>query len=439
MPAERPSRQGPETSAKHVQAGRPGRRRTAWGLAIVFVLGAGLGIWQASRLWGLPDVGDPFDVGKFVAISVPTERNAFQAYGEATALATKPPDGWWPDVEIPDEKRPITPKVRAWLEENREALEFWRQGTERPDALYHRPDTLTFETSLPVTQELRLFARMAKLRGDDLRAKGDSAGAWRWYRAILRSSRHTGRYGVIVERLVGIALHKSACEALTRWAADPMTDAAMLRRALSEVAAIDASTVPASEALKCEYLMITRQLDGPTNWVAMSWPPPGYQDKWYYHYQGVRDASIVLSRDRERCRRLTQLVFANWLAQCDKPPRQRAKGADIPAPAPFLYEPDPSEPPAARAISPKELAEQFSRSLLAAVAFPDWPRFDQALTRERVYQARLVVSLAEQLYLRERGALPKAPEDLVGAYLERIPDDYEAKEPEKPTWSGRGR
>ncbi|MHC5542911.1 hypothetical protein ACYOEI_32205, partial [Singulisphaera rosea] len=309
-------------------------------MAIVLVVGAGLGIWQTTRLWGLPNVGTPFDVGKFSAISIPTERNAFQAYAEATALLTKPPDGWWPEIEIPDTKRPIAPKVRAWLDENREALEFWRQGTERPEALYHRPEQLTFETTLPITQDLRTFARMAKMRGDDLRAKGDSAGAWSWYRAILRSSRHTGRYGVIIERLVGISLHKLACEAMTRWAADPMTDAAMLRQALGEVAAIDASTAPASEVLKCEYLMISRQIDGPTTWVAQSWPPPGFQDAWYFHYQGVRDASIVLNGDRERCRRLTQLVFANWLAQCDKPRRLRPKGADMPAPAPFLFEPD---------------------------------------------------------------------------------------------------
>jgi hypothetical protein len=34
--------------------------------------------------------------------------------------------------------------------------------------------------------------------------------AWSWYRAILRSSRHVGKHGVIIERLVGASIHEKA-------------------------------------------------------------------------------------------------------------------------------------------------------------------------------------------------------------------------------------
>ena len=35
--------------------------------------------------------------------------------------------------------------------------------------------------------------------------------AWAWYKAMLRSSRHVGRHGVLIERLIGAAdFHDSA-------------------------------------------------------------------------------------------------------------------------------------------------------------------------------------------------------------------------------------
>jgi hypothetical protein len=45
-------------------------------------------------------------------------------------------------------------EVRDFLETNREALEIWRQGTERPDALYIQPGRLAMDTVIPIVQEL---------------------------------------------------------------------------------------------------------------------------------------------------------------------------------------------------------------------------------------------------------------------------------------------
>ena len=38
-------------------------------------------------------------------------------------------------------------KVRDYLEKNRPALEMWREGTERPDAIYHQPGETTADTA----------------------------------------------------------------------------------------------------------------------------------------------------------------------------------------------------------------------------------------------------------------------------------------------------
>ena len=55
--------------------------------------------------------------------------------------------------------------------------------------------------------------------------------AWSWYKAKLRSSRHVGKRGVMLERFAGAFIHRNATLRIIRWAGDPRVDAALLRRA----------------------------------------------------------------------------------------------------------------------------------------------------------------------------------------------------------------
>ena len=84
--------------------------------------------------------------------------------------------------------------------------------------------------------------------------------AWRWYRAILRCSRHVGMHGVVIERQVAAFQHEVAARAIVRWAADPRVDASRLRRALKDALEADALTPPLSLNLKYEYLMYLRDI-----------------------------------------------------------------------------------------------------------------------------------------------------------------------------------
>ena len=101
--------------------------------------------WRATSLDGLPDVGDPFDVAAFGDVKVADDRNAFTLYRRATDLITRMPKDATNDWATAGEPE------KAWLEANREALNLWRRGTERPDALYHPPRSLKFDTRLSVT------------------------------------------------------------------------------------------------------------------------------------------------------------------------------------------------------------------------------------------------------------------------------------------------
>ena len=63
---------------------------------------------------------------------------------------------------------------------------------------------------LPVVQDLRTLAHLGALEGSRHEEPGDMDEAWRWYRAILRCSRHVGRHGVLIERQVAASQHEVA-------------------------------------------------------------------------------------------------------------------------------------------------------------------------------------------------------------------------------------
>src|SRR5262249_31007624 len=112
----------------------------------------------------------------------------------------------------------------------------------------------------------------------------------------------------------------------------------------------------------------------------------------------------------ERSRRAIRLIFANWLAQVDKPAAARA---------PFaihgrvlIYATDGSAPPEARAVTPEMLSHYIDETLLAksilATNDPEISEFGFVswegagiFARERRRRSALLVKLAAELYHRE--------------------------------------
>ena len=149
------------------------------------------------------------------------------------------------------------PDIRKVQEEFRPALEIWREGSERPDALYHQPGDYSVATILRLMQEVYIHNALAALEGSRLEEQGKMAEAWVWYRAMLRSSRMVGRHAGLVERRYGAQMHELAAKRILRWAADPGVDAAMVCGALDDVLAADRLTAPVSDALEARVLVGT--------------------------------------------------------------------------------------------------------------------------------------------------------------------------------------
>ena len=242
-----------------------GRRRL---LLIVLYLIVGLFaavlVWVAASLNNLPDVGEPFDVAAFVASAgVPESENAFALYRKAVeAYRDAPPardwNRMWPAMR--NGWATAGTDIQGWVLGNREALDLWRKGTERPRALAEPLDALRSleDGSLP---KLSLLTEAAILEGARREAQGDRAAALDWYLAGLRACVHYSTNSRLEWRNLAVMLEDPLHARMVAWARDPATDAALLKRAARAVAEIDAAAPPVSGNLKAEYLSVSHALD----------------------------------------------------------------------------------------------------------------------------------------------------------------------------------
>jgi hypothetical protein len=434
--------------------------RLAVGVAVGFIALIGGTIWKMRSLDGLPDVGDLFDVAEARRpVEIPDADNAFVAYAAAGRQLVKPPKtsdeiGW--DLFCAPVRdgafktlawSSTTPKHREYLEARRAALETWREGCARPDAVYHQPGRITLGAVMNLIDEAALLAGMAALEGSRLEDAGALEEAWGWYGAILRCSRLVGRHGTLLQRNHGAKIHALAGRCILRWASDPRVGAGQLRRALHETLTADALTPPISESVRIEYLMCLKSAENVTNLQGIMMDlgrpipilggrQPGLLDQlvpWRGVKLPLQRIRLGLSNEPERTRRVFRILFANWLAQADRPPARQAPLA-IRTPT-WLHADDPSAPAAARAVSPEVLAQALDRLELAFLFDPgsepgDPPWAAQGeLTRELRRRSVLIVRLAAELYRREHGALPSTAGDLLGTTLQELPEGIAADDP----------
>jgi hypothetical protein len=405
---------------------------------------AGFLLWWATQLLGLPDIGEPFDVEAFRAMTIPDDRNAIVLYRQAAGLL-KP---WNPDRQSSSKKKIDTDarwskadaEVRRWAEENRAAMALYRQGAERPDALDRVPVFQQGHSDAwdlwPPLNDLHL---LALLEGSRMQEQGDMAAAWGCYRAILRTNRHIGMHGTALRRLAVLHWDRQLRDRLASWAADPRTTPALLRQALDDTVACQSLAPSESYMLRAEYLDVDRMLDDPNG------PGPQTPPSWFISMvlrrPSNRPPRAVLSafltpdlmrsandvwrawrREPERSRRVIRLVMSNWLAYFDLPPKDRPK-PDLNATSAYdFYSFGPEAPAKARVLSPAALGQWLdtthdARALLRMLHLNRLPINEWANRRD------LLILLGTQLYRRDHGTDPPTPEALVGPYLKSLPDE----------------
>ena len=403
----------------------------AIGLALAATV---LAIWWLTSLNRLPDIGEPFDVAVFRAVSIPDDQNAFTFLRRADeALTTMPGGTRAAGVSGEVSWSQADPKLRQWVEANRQAIELFQQGADQSDAANPAGE------SVVNGQRLSLFVL---LEGDRRQERGDMAGAWDCYRAVLRMATHTRRRGSLLQRQDLDAYWNGFLQQrLEAWAADPRTTIPQLRNALDDVLKSEPRPDWDLFAIKAAYLHMMSALEQPVPLLTSEEIGREYTYRLGdmqlspgmvgYLYAARR----FLLREPERSRRVLRLLYANYLAHVEHPGRRKpaararfhiakqTSGA-------LLYHISPDAPADARALSPQEVASwlvttnDIKLRILVAKNV-QWPWSPDRLRDRRAY-SDLVLMLAREIYRRERGSLPATDEALVGTYLRSLPDDGSA-------------
>ncbi len=402
-------------------------------LVLVLVVAAAF-IWSQAGLFNLPDIGDPFDVAALRSVALPRDRDAFDLF-RAARSKLRP----WPDVP-----RAVVlagpavgwskanPKLREWVAANREALDLFKRGAEKPDGWAH---PLENETAFNHERmDLGHFVWLAVLEGSRLEERGEMADAWTWYRSVLGWRAHLMRRGTSFERLFASLNSTGLRPRVALWAANPNTQVLDLRRALDDVIAHRPLPEWDAFSLKIDYLLAMRELDqreGPLKYTDEEdqrfriggEPLPLNFAQWAF------STHRFLRREPERSRRVLRLAFANWLAHVEVPEERHRKPAvrasfssDGGKSSVFLYAAGQIAPAGARRLLPQDLARWLVTAPDAKRLLRDWPWPSIGLTERREYRA-MTILLAEELYRCNNGRSPSSDEELVGTYLDHLPDD----------------
>jgi hypothetical protein len=408
------------------------RRRVLTVAVVLLAMIAVPPLWWSLQLVGLPDIGDPFDVEAFQKFTIPDDRNAFVPYLEAAdrlrpLIASSKEHAEKIDLNAPWSR--ADPAVRRWVEENHEAMDLYRRGTERPDAL--DPALPSDIDSAKMDKALRSFHHLALLEASRLEERGEMADAWTWYRAALRTTYHMTLHAPFSMRLRAEGRNGKIRRSVSKWAVDPRTPPALLRRALDDVVACGSFTPSDSYTIKVGYPFDERAIEGsesPGRQLLIARLTAALTTQSFQpdtdHIRALADAWRFWRREPERSRRVMRLAIANRLAYLELPPDQRPD-PDPGVSGPFaLYSPGPESPPGARTLSPVALGRWLSTALDAREMVSIWDTSFRTLRlRERANHRALVVFLASELYRRDHKTDPPSDEALVGPYLKELPDD----------------
>jgi hypothetical protein len=370
-------------------------------------------------LRGLPDIGDPFDVEAFLkAADLPDERNAFVLYRQAVAKLVPWSHGWVPDW------RRANPDLRAWVVANRPALDLWLEGTRRPDAVAASPRETTTQTDMSVIAQLETLSIPVVLEASRRLDEGDVDGAWHYYLGAVRAGLHRLRFAGLMQRSAGGGMLSRATMGAQNWANDPRVGADRIRRAIADLGELRSLEMRVEDYLRMDYVVLRNTFRSRADVDQMLALAEGSIERVWL-FQIPAGVMAFIKREPERSQRILQHAYTNWIREIQKPAAARA----LFDPRIIFMPPSPAalgvaSNPAERELPPDRLGEWLDSSLIARVHMPPLA----SLVYAGWYDAKLIgdlrMSLANRLYRLENGRPPNRMRDLVGRYIDRLPDDY---------------
>lgn len=395
-------------------------------LLFIFLVGVAPFIYRASRLWGLPDNGPPFDIAEYNSYQPADEDNAFHYYKKAVTqfeVEVAAVEDRFPHLRqvspnaltqtLNSSLYTLSNKFRyrteweAWLDENKKALALWKQGTHCQESLIadlsesneiQTESTARIRNQI-VSEKLTELSWMAVAQARMLIDDGKPGEAWPWYKAAYRCSRHLGKHSVLLDRQTGIDIHRNVSAAIiNHWASQPNVTNEQLATAIRDLTEAYALTPSTSETLKANYLVLMNSFDG-KNWSKQYGNPTAIVSR-------SRDSSEFgnwLHHEPERTRRALQLSF-----------RRMIEVVTTFTPAPKL-----SKQYLALSMHNDPVLNKATESRFFFMNVGGY--FRQIVVpaaNEEGLQAALIATLASQRFLKQNNRYPKSMAELQKAYPE---------------------
>lgn len=392
------------------------RSRTGLSLLKFAMLVATPIIYHYTCVWGLPDIGDPFDVQDFGSIRVDHDDNALSEYDAASRMIIPIPkesDGdFHTELNIAKNQgwSATSNEFRTLFLKNRPALDSWRRGTEKPDLQFKPAIELKSARPSDMNYDLLKPFQMADVYASYLLDERQTDEAWLWCRARYRFSRHWCRYGAIEQRLLGVRWHAEAVDSIVNWLQQLSLSDDILVLALTSVQDDFQLTPPLSWTFKCEYICHRNTL-----------PTVDFPVAFFDNKRNKKLASIYwyIHNEPELSERVMKQIFANVLEQVDLPLSERQQGSTVTG----LFQPIPNrELPDGRLTA--DDIERFHRR--AAYNFFQ-NHFKTVIKNVMIEQARqraLEICLAARIYHKRKSVFPENLDELVAAgILDEIPLD----------------
>lgn len=385
-------------------------------IAILVVIAAAPIVYRSTQFHGIPPIDQIVDPEIDGRVLLPANENAFTFYRRALAMLPVV-SGSIDDVagvtaiDRGEDWSVVPSDVRDRLEKCQPALATWKLGTELDDGHYLDVADFDYSTLLSDVQTLRRLSNLAALHMLRSLSEGKTDKAWAWLRAALRSSRHAGKHGVAVERLVGISIHHQTARAIVHWASQNEVSNEQLLQALADVREVYRLTTATSATMKAEAILAANTLEDPLHGTLML---PGFRGV----PEGVMRAYVFVKGDPELGRELIWHVFANYLSQCELRPSNRALAIARLG----LYRPTGKEVPPL--MDPTRLSDAVMNSRIVWHLVAAQNQIIMACDLERSLETALELCLLFEMYRRQHGDYPKSIDALVPEFVTEVPHDW---------------
>lgn len=309
------------------------------------------------------------------------------------------------DAPEPPLDAPLCAREIAWIEANRQAIALAIKASQRQDCCFVDPTDRT--DRMDVAQRCRSLGRVLVASARKLESEGELEAAMQRYLAALRMSRHLRVRASSVGPLIADAVEGSVLDRLPYWAAHPDQSPPRIRQALGRFDELMQNVPSRDEAIKGDYI--------------------------YSRQVILADPDVFAAFDSRQDMIMTMTLWSRWL------PWERARALrmlnyitasnllSLRTAELRLRQGEGSTPPLNRRGHRGEPHFALRGMVNLPMARCDYDQDFRLLMRQSIWMAtrrnatRLLLAL--EAYKSEHGRLPENLEELLGTYLDSLPED----------------